>query len=159
MKQSNDIKDPKSTLYTVLTTGPYMDMMNVIRTNIQNPCVMDSGFNGVQTGLFVAPMGNGHAPFIALKGVAFWTRKAFDNPNTMTRKDLEIVSDIVNSPMIVKTFTHVTGEPVEYKSVTMDEFFDLFENAGVSVATNAARPTGSWRKTFGRLFPSYATIL
>ncbi|KAF9503816.1 hypothetical protein BS47DRAFT_1355847 [Hydnum rufescens UP504] len=130
MKQSNDIKDPKSTLYTVLTTGPYMDMMNVIRTNIQNPCVMDSGFNGVLHSFFAR----------STSDIAFWTRKAFDNPNTMTRKDLEIASDIVNSPTIVKTFTRVTGEPAEYKSVTMDEFFDLFENAGVSVATNAARP-------------------
>jgi NmrA-like family len=104
------------------------------------------------TVVFAAPVGNGHAPFIALKDIAFWTRKTFDNPDTMTGNDLEIVSEVVNWPTIVETFTRVTGRPAEYKSVTMDEFFDLFENADVSAATNAARPTGSWRKTFGGLF-------
>jgi len=34
----------------------------------------------------------------------------------------------------------------------MDEFFDVFENTDMPAATNAVRPAGSWRKTFGGLF-------
>ncbi|KAF9504665.1 hypothetical protein BS47DRAFT_1378330 [Hydnum rufescens UP504] len=143
MTQSNDINDPKSTLYTVLTTGPYMEMLNVVRTNIQNP---------YGTVVFAAPMGNGHAPLIALKDIAFWVRKTFDNPDTMTGKDLEIVSEVVDWITIIETFTRVTKRPAEYKNLTMDEFFDLFENTDVPAATNAVRPAGSWRKTFGGLF-------
>jgi hypothetical protein len=97
-------------------------------------------------------MGDGHAPLIALKDIAFWVRKTFDNPDTMTGTDLEIVSEVVDWQTIVETFTRITGRPAEYKNVTMDEFFDLFENTDMPAATNAVRPAGSWRKTFGGLF-------
>ncbi|KAF9519440.1 hypothetical protein BS47DRAFT_1375104 [Hydnum rufescens UP504] len=122
MTQSNDINDPKSTLYTVLTTGPYMEMLNVLF------CPLNERKDG--TVVFAAPMGNGHAPLIALKDIAFWVRKTFDNPDTMTGKDLEIVSEVVDWITIIETFTRVTKRPAEYKNLTMDD----------------------WRKTFGGLF-------
>lgn len=104
------------------------------------------------TVVFAAPMGDGHAPLVALKDIAFWVRKSFDNPDTMTGKDLEIVSDVVDWPTVVETFTRVTGKPAEYKRLSEEEFFDLFENSTLPAATHAARPAGSWRKTFGGLF-------
>jgi len=70
----------------------------------------------------------------------------------MTGKDLEIVSDVVDWPTVVETFTRVTGKPAVFKDLTTDEFFDLFDNADVSAATHAVRPTGSWRKTMGAFF-------
>lgn len=104
------------------------------------------------TVVFAAPAGKGRAPLTALDDIAFWVRKSFDNPETMTGKDLEIVSDIVDWPTIVETFTRVTGRPAVYKDLTEDEFFDLFENADLTAATLAVRPAGSWRKVFGAFF-------
>jgi len=144
LSQTNDIKDPKSTLYTILTGSPYMDMMNVLFAPLN---VRKDG-----TVVFAAPVGNGRSPFLAIKDGGFWARKIIDNPETMTGKNIEIASDVVSWPTIVETFTRVTGKPAVYKSLTTDEWFDLFENTELSAAVAPARPSGTWRQSFGTWF-------
>lgn len=102
--------------------------------------------------MFAAPIGDGHAPLVALKDIAFWVRHVFDHPDTTTGKDLEIASDVFTWDELVATFTKVTGKKAVYKRLTLDEFFDCMHNPDLTAATHAARPAGSWRKTIGGLW-------
>jgi len=104
------------------------------------------------TYVFAGPIGDGHAPLVALQDIAFWVRHTFDNPEKTSGKDLEIASDSFTWDELVATFTKVTGKKAVYKRLTMDEFFDLFINADLEAATNQVRPTGSWRKTIGSVW-------
>lgn len=64
---------------------------------------------------------------VALDDIGFWARHIFDDPSTTTGQDLEIASEMVSYPHIVDTFTRVTGQKAEYKRLTLEEYFDLFD--------------------------------
>lgn len=91
----------------------------------------------------------GSIPVIALDDLGWWARYIFDNAPLTTGKDLEVASQPITFPEVVETFKHVTGLPAEYESVSMDEYFKLW-NGEIPVATEV--PEG---KTFEENFRAW----
>ena len=80
----------------------------------------------------------GRIPFISLSDIGWWGRHIFDHPGTTTGKNLEIASHLITWPELVETITRVTGIPAEYKRVTMDEYFKLYDGVDTPVAVDVA---------------------
>lgn len=100
----------------------------------------------------MSPIGDkGTIPLIALDDLGWWVRYIFDNPTSTTGKNLEIASHPATYPEIVETFKRVTGLPAEYKSLSMDEYFGLWNGDKTPVAS--AVPDGkTWEQNFRAFF-------
>ena len=107
------------------------------------------------TRVFVAPIGDtGTMPLIALNDLAWWVRYIFDNAPSTTGKNLEVASHVATFPEIVETFRHVTGLPAEYKTLSMDEYFALWNGDKIPVAS--AVPDGkTWESNFRAFFATW----
>ncbi|KDQ21957.1 hypothetical protein BOTBODRAFT_26361 [Botryobasidium botryosum FD-172 SS1] len=125
--------------WSVLTTGPYMDMLNVLFAPVNK--------RADGTVVFAAPIGNGHVPMIALSDLGWWARYIFDNRAKTSGKDLEVASEIVSWPHLVETFTRVTGQPAAYVPLTLDAYWDTFTNPDIPVA-NALSGGTTFRENF-----------
>lgn len=103
------------------------------------------------TRVFVSPIGDkGVLPLVALDDIGWWARYIFDNAPSTTGKTIKLASQLVTYPDIVDTFKRVTGLPAEYKSLTMDEYFALW-NGKVPLAS--AEPNGqTWEENFRAFF-------
>lgn len=100
------------------------------------------------TRVFVAPIGDkGSIPLIALDDLGWWARYIFDNAPSTTGRDFAIASQVATFPDIVEAFTRVTGLPARYDSVSLDEYFTLWNGKEVPIAS--AVPQGkSWESNF-----------
>lgn len=100
------------------------------------------------TRVFVAPIGDkGVVPLIALDDIGWWVRYIFNNAPATTGKDFAIASHPTTFPELVETFSSVTGLPAEYKSISLDEYFELFNGKAIPVAS--AVPQGkNWESNF-----------
>lgn len=105
--------------------------------------------------MFVAPIGDkGTIPLIALDDLGWWVRHIFDNVSSTAGKNIEIASQPSTFPEIVDTFKRVTGLPAEYKAVSMDEYFSLWNGDQVPVAS--AVPDGkTWEGNFRAFFAGW----
>jgi len=125
--------------WSVLTSGPYMDML----THLFAPTNKRSD----GTVVFAAPIGDGHIPLIALSDLGWWARYIFDNREKTSGETLEIASEIVSWPHLVETFTKVTGQPAVFVNLTLDEYFDTFNNPDIPVANSLSGGT-TFRQNF-----------
>lgn len=103
--------------WSIVTSGPYMEMLNMM--------MMFGPMNKRKDGTFVfaSPIGNGHVPMIALEDLGFFARYTFDHRSELSGKNLKVASDIVGWDYLVSTFTKVTGQPAIYKHMSLDEWW------------------------------------
>ncbi|CAL1716918.1 unnamed protein product [Somion occarium] len=131
--------------WSVLTTGPYMDMLKF---------VMFGPLNKRKDGtvIFATPVGNGHVPMIALSDLGFFARYIFDHRVETSGQDLEVTSDVVGWDHLVSTYQKVTGQKAVAVYQPLDEWFDNFDHVDLPVASdlwNQGDPHATtWRKNF-----------
>ncbi|KAJ7782803.1 NAD-P-binding protein [Mycena metata] len=121
MKAQESIVSESGMSWTVVTTGPYMDMLKI-------PFFGPLNKRADGTFVFATPVGEGHIPMIALEDLGFWARWTFDHRSESSGKDLEIATQMVQMQEVVDTFTKVTGKPAVYKRLTIDEWWGYFTN-------------------------------
>ncbi|KAH8979250.1 NAD-P-binding protein [Lactarius akahatsu] len=126
--------------WSVVTSGPYMDMLQI---SILGPVQREDG-----TFVFNAPIGDGHIPMVALADIGFFARYTFDRRAETSGKNLEIASEWVGWEHLVATFTKVTGHKAVYNRETVDEWLSQTENAEQPVAAEGAPGSTSWAENF-----------
>ncbi|KAH9080328.1 NAD-P-binding protein [Lactarius deliciosus] len=126
--------------WSVVTSGPYMDMLQI---SILGPVQREDG-----TFVFNAPIGDGHIPMVALADIGFFARYTFDHRAETSGKNLEIASEWVGWEHLVATFTKVTGHKAVYNRETVDEWLSQTENAEQPVAAEGAPGSTSWAENF-----------
>ena len=80
-------------------SGPYAEMLS----NLFLPRQAEDG-----TFLFVAPLGNGHIPLVALDDLGWYARWMFDHPKESSGKQIDVAIDDVAWADLARTFTEVT---------------------------------------------------
>ncbi|CDO76850.1 hypothetical protein BN946_scf185033.g47 [Trametes cinnabarina] len=145
MRAQRSIVSDHDMSWSVLTTGPYMDMLN-------NPTFGPLNKRSDGTYVFAAPIGNGHVPMIALSDVGFFARYIFDHREATSAQELEVASDWVDWPYLVSTFTKITGKPAVYRPLSMNEWFALWNQDDIQrpLANEKCVPDGSttWEQNF-----------
>ncbi|KAI0324860.1 NAD-P-binding protein [Cubamyces sp. BRFM 1775] len=148
MRAQPSMADDDNMSWSILTTGPYMDMLYNYMFGPLNK-------RADGTYVFAAPMGQGHVPMIALSDVGFFARHIFDNRAATSGQELEVASDWVDWPYLVSTFTKITGKPAVHKPLELEEWFDLWYQDDISQpVANEKRHTSdgdestSWKANF-----------
>ncbi|KAH9038371.1 NAD-P-binding protein [Lactarius pseudohatsudake] len=126
--------------WSVVTTGPYMDMLHI---DTFGPVQREDG-----TFVFNAPIGDGHMPMIALADIGFFARYTFDHRAETSGKNLEVASEWVGWEHLVATFTKVTGRKAVYNRETVEEWLSHMEGADKPVAVEGAPGSTSWAENF-----------
>jgi uncharacterized protein YbjT (DUF2867 family) len=72
---------------------------------------------------FVAPIGEGHVPMVALEDLAFYAEWIIANPQKSVGINLAVATEDVKWDSLAKTFTQVTGFPAVAKKVPPEEYF------------------------------------
>jgi len=126
--------------WSVVTSGPYMDMLQI---GILGPVQREDG-----TFVFNAPIGDGHIPMSALVDIGFFARYTFDHRAETSGKNLEIASEWVGWEYLVATFTKVTGHKAVYNRETLEEWLSHTENTEKPVAAEGAPGSTSWGENF-----------
>ena len=108
--------------WSVVTTGPYMDMLQIVGrptslffsrdTAHARPSTPQGMLGPVQredeTFVFNAPIGDGHMPLIALVDLGFFARYTFDHRVVISARNLEIATICIGA-----TWTGSDGSPRE----------------------------------------------
>ncbi|KAH8979244.1 NAD-P-binding protein [Lactarius akahatsu] len=126
--------------WSVVTTGPYMDMLHI---DTFGPVQREDG-----TFVFNAPIGDGHMPMIALADIGFFARYTYDHRAETSGKNLEVASEWVGWEHLVETFTNVTGRKAVYNRETVEEWISHMEGADKPVAVEGAPGSTSWGENF-----------
>ncbi|EMD37836.1 hypothetical protein CERSUDRAFT_49689 [Gelatoporia subvermispora B] len=135
--------------WSVVTTGPYMDMLNL-------PIFGPLKQRADGTFVFVTPIGQGHVPMIALRDLGFFARYTFDHRAEVSGRELEFASDIVGWDHLVDTFRRVTGQKAEVLQQTADKWCDNFNNADKPIANERKQGEGkTWRQNFSNWWNMY----
>lgn len=103
-----------STRWTIMTTGPYIEMLS----QLLQPRQEDDG-----TYVFEVPLGDGLVPFIHLDDLGHYVNWIFSNPDESAGMNLKIAIEHASYEYLVSTFTKVTGKPAKYRNVSFDEWF------------------------------------
>jgi NmrA-like family len=109
---------PKSMAVSVLTSGPYMEM---IYEGMFAPHTLADG-----SLLFAHPMGNGKVPMIHLDDLGRYARWIFDHREESSGLDLEIATQHVGWPYLVDCVRRVTGMKAVFKDVDQAEYFEKY---------------------------------
>ncbi|TFK82182.1 hypothetical protein K466DRAFT_500761, partial [Polyporus arcularius HHB13444] len=150
MRAQESVVSENDMSWSILTTGPYMDMLNM---GVFGPLkVRDDG-----TYVFASPVGTGHVPMIALQDLGFFARYIFDHRAATSREELEVASDWVGWDYLVQTFTKVTGKKAEYVPLPIDEWMGLFLGTDHPIANDHRSGDGSttWRENSTRWWRLY----
>ncbi|KAI0666669.1 nmrA-family protein [Trametes maxima] len=148
----DSVVDDDSLSWSILTTGPYMDML---QTGVFGPLKQrpDGTF------VFVSPLGKGHIPMISLEDLGFFARYIFDHRAETSAQELEIASDWVDWGYLVETFEKVTGQRAEYLPLTVEQWFGIFvdEDVHKPVAYDKTAGEGvtTWKENFTRWWLLY----
>ncbi|KAF7797207.1 hypothetical protein EIP86_008399 [Pleurotus ostreatoroseus] len=130
--------------WSVVTTGPYMDMMLNLMFGPLNR-------RADGTYVFAAPVGSGRVPMIALSDLGFFARYTFDHRTETSRKELAVASQMVTMEDIASTFRKVTGHGAVVVDTAIDTWFDLFRGVDNPLA-NERGPIGdgsiTWKENF-----------
>ncbi|KAI0252116.1 NAD-P-binding protein [Lactifluus subvellereus] len=129
LAQQSSIVSDTDLSWSVITSGPYMEMLQI---GLMGPVQRADG-----TFVFNSPIGDGHIPMIALADVGFFARYTFDHRVETSGKNLEIASEWVGWEHLVATFTKVTGQKAEYNRETLDP-----------VAAEGGPGSTSWAENF-----------
>ncbi|KZT18621.1 NAD-P-binding protein [Neolentinus lepideus HHB14362 ss-1] len=143
MKAQPSIVSDSDMSWSVVTTGPYMNMLNIHMFGPLN--IRPDG-----THVFATPIQKGHVPMISLPDLGWWARYTFDNRAATSTKDLEVASDWVDWEYLSRTFTKVTRKKAVVVNQTLDEWFANFAHSDGPVARDFAYGDGSvtWRENF-----------
>ncbi|KAI9464953.1 NAD-P-binding protein [Lactarius psammicola] len=115
--------------WSVVTSGPYMDMLQI---GILGPVQREDG-----TFVFNSPIGDGHIPMVALADIGFFARYTFDHRAETSGKNLEVASEWVGWEHLVATFTK-----------TLEKWLSHTEDAEKPVAAEGAPGSTSWAENF-----------
>ncbi|KAJ7082823.1 hypothetical protein C8R43DRAFT_1175245 [Mycena crocata] len=125
---------PDALSWTIVITGPYMDML---KGSLFSPLnVRKDG-----TVVFAAPIEDSQVPMLTLKDMGWWARWTFDHRAETSGCEVNIASDPVGWEYLVKTFTKVTGKPAVFKRQTIDEWWQNFDQRAVDEQTAANERT------------------
>jgi hypothetical protein len=119
---------PKSMAVSILTSGPYMEMLS---EGMFAPHTLEDG-----TLLFAHPMGDGKVPMIHLDDLGRYARWIFDHREESNGMDLEIATQHVGWPYLVECVQRVTGKRAVFKDVDQAEYFAKY--SGMSATTPAS---------------------
>ncbi|KAH9940417.1 nmrA-family protein [Epithele typhae] len=150
MRAQDSVVGDNAMSWSVLTTGPYMDMLNF---GVFGPLrVRPDG-----THVFASPMHTGHVPMIALSDLGVFARHIFDHRDATSAQELKVASDWVAWPELVATFTRVTGRKAEFVPLSVDAWCDLAVDADIPLALDHSKGDGSttWRQNTHRWFALY----
>jgi uncharacterized protein YbjT (DUF2867 family) len=101
--------------WSVLTTGPYVEMLN----ETQRPKQDEDGVY-----VFRAPLGDGAVPYIHLDDLGEYVRWIFDNPSESMGFDLKIATEHIGYAELAAAFTAVTGKAARYENLSMEVAFE-----------------------------------
>ena len=94
--------------------------------------------------VFSTPIGQGHAPMIALSDLSFFARYTFDHCAETSGRDLEVASDWVSWDYLAATFTKVTGKLTVVLHRTYDEWVAVLDHTDRPVTSERGpTPDGS----------------
>lgn len=110
-------QQPSHMIRSVLTSGPYMDMLYELMLPIEKDGVF----------LFAAPIGDGSIPLIALDDLGYYARYVFDNPEKNAGVNLEVATEEVSWQHLVSTFIEVTGKPAKFIDLSMEAYMSHFD--------------------------------
>ncbi|KAH9948543.1 NAD-P-binding protein [Amylocystis lapponica] len=127
MKAQPSIVDDNDMSWSVVTTGPYMDMLNFVMFGPLNR-------RADGTYVFATPVGGGHVPMIALSDLGYFARYTFDNRALTSSKDLEVATDMVGWDYLLDTFTKVTGKKAVVVHQLLQEWYKNFNTVDVPIA-------------------------
>ncbi|KAJ3549004.1 hypothetical protein NM688_g5227 [Phlebia brevispora] len=138
---SHDNEDDMA--WSVVTSGPYMDMLYNLMFGPLNR-------RSDGTYVFAAPLGSGRVPMIALSDLGFFARYTFDHRSMTSGKELAIASQMVTLEDIASTFRQVTGNKAVAVDRSIDLWFDLFGGVDNPVANEKPVGGGSttWKENF-----------
>ncbi|TFK52581.1 NAD(P)-binding protein, partial [Heliocybe sulcata] len=143
MKAQPSVVSDTDMSWSVVTTGPYMNMLNIAMFGPVN--IRPDG-----THVFATPIQKGHIPMISLPDLGWWARYTFDHRAEASTKDLEVASDWVDWDYLVRTFTQVTGKKAVVVNQTLNEYFKNFVHSDGPVARDFEYGDGSvtWKENF-----------
>lgn len=153
--------------WSVVTSGPYMDMLQMVRTcaflngtqRRRSRVSLQSMLGPVQRGdgtfVFDAPLGDGHIPLIALEDLGFFARYTFDHRAETCKKNLEITTEMVGWDHLVATFKKVTRQGAVYNRETVDGWFSKMQNVDKPVAAEGEPGSTSWKENFTGWWNAY----
>lgn len=145
LKTVSSSSDGSGPMWSVLTTGPYLDLLRVFLGPLN---IRADG-----TRVYGQPMGtspDARYPLQSRSDIGWWARWMLDNPTTASGLNLPIASALVSPREIAETLTRVTGIPAVYEPLSMDAFFALWSGE-IPVASDD--PKGkSWEQNFRESF-------
>ncbi|KAJ8489912.1 hypothetical protein ONZ51_g2639 [Trametes cubensis] len=148
MRSQESIVSDDNMSWSVLTTGPYMDMLNL---SVFGPIkVKDDG-----TYIFSSPIGAGHVPMIALSDLGYFARYIFDNRKATSAQELEIATDWVGWDYLVETFRKVTGKKAEFVPQTTEEWLARYDESYLNSPLAGERSVGDGSTTVAENFTKW----
>jgi hypothetical protein len=81
--------DKNGMVWSVLTSGPYMEMLE---GGLFVPQIQDDG-----TRVFAAPLGKGHAPIVSVDDIGYFARYIFDHRTETSGKDLKVRTKVLKN--------------------------------------------------------------
>ncbi|OCH84300.1 NAD(P)-binding protein [Obba rivulosa] len=150
MRAQASIVSDDNMSWSMVTTGPYMDMMNSVMFGPLNK--RDDG-----TFVFATPVGAGHVPMIALSDIGYFARYSFDRRTETSGRELEVASDMVGWDYLADTFRRVTGQKAEVLYLSYDDWCANFDGIDKPVANERKVEEGatSWKENFRRWWALY----
>ncbi|KAL6306888.1 NAD(P)-binding protein [Sparassis latifolia] len=141
--QPSEVSDT-SMSWSVVTSGPYMDML-------YQPMFGPLNRRADGTFVFATPIGTGHVPMIALSDLGFFARYTFDHRALTSAAELEVASDMVDWEYLLATFKKVTGQKAVIVHQSFDEWVMNLNNTDAPIANEqkvleSAQTT--WRENF-----------
>jgi len=118
---------PASMAVSVLTSGPYMEMLY---DGMFAPVTLPDG-----TLVFAHPIGEGRVPMIHLDDLGRYARWIFDHREEANGMNLEIATEHVGWRSLVACVEKVTGKRAVFKDLDEAEYF---ASSGISPTTPAA---------------------
>jgi hypothetical protein len=123
---------PESTAVSILTSGPYMEM---IYEGMFAPQILADG-----SFLFAHPMGNGKVPMIHLDDLGRYARWIFDHREESSGMDLEIATQHVGWSYLVESVKRVTGKKAVFEDVDQAEYFAKYSGRSATDPASWAQP-------------------
>jgi hypothetical protein len=122
---------PKSMAVSILTSGPYMEM---IYEGMFVPHTLADG-----TLLFAHPMGSGTVPMIHLDDLGRYARWIFDHREESDGLDLEVATQQVGWPYLVDCVQRVTGLKAVFEDVDQAEYFEKYSGVPATLPASWAQ--------------------
>ncbi|KDQ59066.1 hypothetical protein JAAARDRAFT_192618 [Jaapia argillacea MUCL 33604] len=148
MKAQPSIVSDTDMSWSVVTSGPYMEML---RMGMFGP--LNRRADG--TFVFATPVQDGHVPMIALADLGWWARYTFDHREGTSTKDLEIATEMVTWPHLVSTFISVTNQKAVVVNQSLDDWFGNLVGVDRPVANEMGEGSTSFRQNFSSWWRLY----